>query len=146
MNRGQMLYPVGNGAHRPRTDVQVAGVFTHFYAHEPVELLKALHIPGRRRQGHGRAPRPMNGPGRLRAHPVRQPRIAKHNRLFADRVLHLLRRAHRNGSKLSLAQICAVLGVPPARTRTALRIINWLCFQNLANREGKTRDTMYWAQ
>lgn len=63
----------------------------------------------------------------------------------ARNLLYVLKRAKRNGAKLTMDQLCELLGVKSDRYRTTLRILNALCISGMAHRDGKHRHAVYWA-
>lgn len=143
MNRGQALYINDHNRVAVREEVVTIGVFRLWIDREPVRARRAIALVRRSKPHHRNFIPEASKPG------------AEHAGLI-ERLLGSLRRAKKNGLKLSLSQLCEGLHVPcegsqethPDRPsyRTVRRILVWLCAHGSAQCAGNTKSRVYWAE
>lgn len=148
MNRGQAFYINDYNRVAAREEVVTAGVLALEFggSRDPAKARKAIAL-SKKAKPYCRVPVPLRGEQALhkRERPKMSPPKAEYAGLI-ESLLGALRRARKNGAKLSLPQLLEVLEVPSERYRTTLRILNWLCAQGTAHRDGNKSSSLYWAE
>lgn len=131
MNRGQAFYLNARHEVAFREDVSVAGALSLCASSHPVlafgEFLHENHC-GQMVRGRGAS-------------------AYREKVSVRARMLEALRKAWRNGRRLSFEQLCEQLGL--ARSRHMRALLNWLCAEGVARRVGhghSGRGTVYWAE